>query len=1225
MARRIFTVLTFLLFGGLKVGAQVSSGEIQGKVIDSETGEPVPFANVVAQQDGETVSGDETNAKGKYSIKPLSSGSYTIIASYTGYQKRRVEGVQVSQGDIAFVDVNMTSTDVTTEEVEITDYKNPLVKKTTGPDDVTSKEEIQKLPGRSASEIATTVGGVYQSPGGGELNIRGSRGNATDYYIDGIKVRGSANLPQSAIENVSVTTGGVPAMYGDATGGIISISTRGPRNDYAGSIEGVSSGFKAGDDVYGLDSYGYNLVEGNISGPIWKDSTENGEKSIIGFMLSANYTHQVDRRPTALPNWVIRDDVKDSLIENPLRRGGENQGAFQNAEFLTQDDFRQQDWRPNAGQHELSLSGKIDVNTGETTNLTFGGNFNYNRRRGTPYNFSAFNYDNNPLFTDTDWRAFAKFSQRLNTDSDQEEGDASTLENVYYQLQVDYSKETARREDMTHGDDFFKYGYIGKFTTHRQRTYAYQNNEYKVHTGFQDTLVEFEPSDENRAMAAVTRQFYELYDNPEGRYDNFNNIRQNNGLLNGDQPSQVYDIWTNVGTRYNSFQKQNNSQLRFTGRGSADLGDHALQIGFEYEQRVDRGWGINPVGLWTRMRQLTNFHLEELNTNDSILSQDGQYTQVDFQRNVGSDQRYFDRQLRESLGLPERGRDYIQVDSLSPDRFSLDMFSADELHNQGDNLVSYHGYDHTGDQIDGDPTLEDFFYATEDGTSDANGGGVNTRPIGAYRPIYMAGYIMDEFTLDDIVFNVGVRVSRFDANQQVLKDQYLLKPAYTVGERPDFGGGHPATVGEDAVIYVNDAGDPSSVNGYREGDTWYNASGEVVNDPSVITGATGIQPYLVEPDQQVGNSEISPDAFEDYTPQVNILPRIAFSFNVRDDASFFAHYDVLAKRPRGDITRMNPMDYFYLENRDENLNNPNLKPQKTIDYEVGFQQKLSNRSALKISAFYREMRNMVQITRVVQAYPQSYKTYGNLDFGTVKGLTLKYDLRKSRPTDNVRLKAYYTLQFAQGTGSDFETQQNLINSEQPNLRTVTPLNFDQRHQFTITGDLRFPERDYNGPTINGKKILKNTGLNIQSNFGSGTPYSALTYSIPEVSTSGAGTRAISGGINSSRKPWQFRVDAQIDRDIRLKFGGGDGEKQKVRNLNVYVRINNLFNNMNVTNVYGKTGNPDNDGYLSAARWQRRIEEQRSEEAYRDMYRMKVRNPFNYGIPRTIRLGARLDF
>jgi outer membrane receptor protein involved in Fe transport len=83
-----------------------------------------------------------------------------------------------------------------------------------------------------------------------------------------------------------------------------------------------------------------------------------------------------------------------------------------------------------------------------------------------------------------------------------------------------------------------------------------------------------------------------------------------------------------------------------------------------------------------------------------------------------------------------------------------------------------------------------------------------------------------------------------------------------------------------------------------------------------------------------------------------------------------------------------------------------LKPQRTIDYEVGYKQALNQSSALTISAFYREMRNLIQVIPVNYAYPVNYTTFGNIDFGTVKGLSVAYDLRR---TGNVRLTANYAV------------------------------------------------------------------------------------------------------------------------------------------------------------------------------------------------------------------------
>jgi hypothetical protein len=110
----------------------------------------------------------------------------------------------------------------------------------------------------------------------------------------------------------------------------------------------------------------------------------------------------------------------------------------------------------------------------------------------------------------------------------------------------------------------------------------------------------------------------------------------------------------------------------------------------------------------------------------------------------------------------------------------------------------------------------------------------------------------------------------------------------------------------------------------------------------------------------------------------------------------------------------------------------------------------------------------------------------------------------------------------------------------------------------------------------------------------------------------------------SRKPWNFRGDLQIDRNITLEFGK-ENSKKKTANLNVYLLMTNVFNTLNITNVYRATGNAGDDGYLNAARFQTSISTQNNEEVFRYYYAMKANNPYNFGIPRQIRLGVKLDF
>jgi hypothetical protein len=279
---------------------------------------------------------------------------------------------------------------------------------------------------------------------------------------------------------------------------------------------------------------------------------------------------------------------------------------------------------------------------------------------------------------------------------------------------------------------------------------------------------------------------------------------------------------------------------------------------------------------------------------------------------------------------------------------------------------------------------------------------------------------------------------------------------------------------------------------------------------------------------------------------------------------------------------------------------------------------------LKISAFYNEQRNMVQLMNVFEAYPNTYRTFGNRDFGTVKGLTVSYDLRR---TGNLRMTAAYTLQFADGTGSDATSAASLLTGLQtagiPNLRNVFPYSYNNRHAFAISADYRYGEgTDYNGPMIGDFKVLENTGLNVQTNIYSGSSYTSQNMITGDalLSPNAAG---ISGTLNGASLPWQYRLDVQLDRTIPLTFGEGDNKKATF--LNVYLRVTNLFNAMNVLGVYRATGNWNDDGYLAAAQYQTAIQNQLDEQSFRDYYMMKVQNPFNVSVPRTIRLGVKFDF
>ncbi len=1251
----ILSVLLTAVYGYSQGGL----GTIRGTVNDVETKEPIPFCRVVLKKDGNIKANANTDFDGKFQINSIEIGTYEVEVRNEAeqYQPYLLTGVVVSSNQIRFLDdIVLGKKTSEIEEVTVIAYKVPLINKDGGSSGGTvAREDIAHMAVRSASDVAATVGGVNKSETG-EMSIRGGRSDASYFFIDGIKVRGSSNLPKSAIEEVSVIVGGLPANYGDITGGVISITTRGPSAKYFGSAEVVSSGIyikgkdKDGYDgkVYGFDKYGYNLAEGMLSGPLWMQKDENGNKTkpLLGFLVSANITDQLDDRPLAGGSYRVKKDVRDALLATPLRPTASGNGTYNNANFLKASDFENSPWRMNARQTTVSGQGKIDVKTGPTVNLTFGGSMNYDSGTSYSRSNSLLNFSNFGMATNLDWRVFGRLTQRFSNDK---EGSSSKVKSAFYTLMVDYGQTNYNSYDPNHKYSIFDYGHVGTFTTSKRPSYAFDSKTSSwVQDGTKDVKVDFVPSQTNAALAAITTQYYSIYkDKPFGNYENLNQIVQGNALRNGDEPNSVYDVWSNLGTPYNSFAKMQNSQFRFSGSGSVNIGDHSLTLGFEYEQRVDRGWtsgsstggGSNgPIGIWTTARLLANSHIKELDKNLATISDSGAFKVVSYEQlnagyaaahdgvfggqKNGDQQSFFDYNLRKKLGLNPAGKDFIDIDRYDPSTFTLDMFSADELLNSGNSYVSYWGYDQTGKKVRGNTDINKYF-----NEYDENGN--YKRFVGAFQPVYMSGYIMDKFAFNDLVFNVGLRVDVFNANQPVLKDPYLTYEAHTVSEAKQILSNDPSktwlssipsSMGDDYTVYVNDVNNPSSINGYRKGTVWYNAQGLEVSTPKLIEGSGGIAPYLIDPSQKTPKAT----AFENYKPQVNVMPRIAFSFPISDEASFFAHYDILTKRPTSN-GRFDPFNYQFMGSRSAIIDNPNLKPETTIDYEIGFQQVLSKTSSLKINAFYREQRNNVQLINVLDAYPTTYKTYGNRDFGTVKGTTFTYDLRR---TGNIRMTVAYTLQFANGTGSDENSGSNiltgLINAGYPNLRAIFPYSYDQRHAFAITMDYRYGEgKDYNGPVIQGKEIFKNTGLNLVSNVYSGNPYSSQNFITNEGAFSPQ-SAGMSGTTNGSRLPWSYKLDLQLDRTFNLKIGK-DENKKKVTFLNVYIRVTNLLNQQNRINVYRATGNWNDDGYLAAAASQTSIQNQLDEQSFRDYYAMKVQNAFNISVPRTIRLGIKFDF
>jgi hypothetical protein len=223
-------LLIAALIGTGQLALAQSSGTVRGTITDNE-GAPLFGAIVRVMDDSTYITGASTDPDGNYTIKDITPGYYDLEVAYTGMAKQRIRKVNVDPEQVAYVNTKMKSADNTLNVVVIEEkvYEKTIVNPLYTTMTAIRHDQIEKIPVTPGDIIQIVVGitpGVLATDDGKDLYVRGSRRGSTQYIIDGNKVMGSPDVPGLGIEGIEVLTGGVPAEYGDCTGGIVIITTK---------------------------------------------------------------------------------------------------------------------------------------------------------------------------------------------------------------------------------------------------------------------------------------------------------------------------------------------------------------------------------------------------------------------------------------------------------------------------------------------------------------------------------------------------------------------------------------------------------------------------------------------------------------------------------------------------------------------------------------------------------------------------------------------------------------------------------------------------------------------------------------------------------------------------------------------------------------------------------------------------------------------------------------
>lgn len=1231
-----------LLFGFILVSCAglVAQTTIEGKVKDAETGEPIALGAVALYRSGVLIVGTETDLDGNYFISDVQPGTYEMEASYTGYASQRLTGIVIQAGKTNRINFAISDdAQLLDLGVEIKAYKVPLIEidNTTQGTTVTA-EKIRALPTKQVNAIAATAAGI-SSRDGGDISVRGSRSNETVYFLDGVRVSGNL-IPQSEIEQLQVVVGGIEARYGDVTGGIISLTSRGPSDKITGSVEVEKS----------LDGYGYNLLSANVSGPILRNSKG---QSILGYRFSGQYRNVADNSPSAVGVWRAPESLIRQLEQNPTYSIGSTR--FPSLETKHTSDLGSPfKARPNDENIDLDLTGRIDIKLANNIDVQLSGNYNDRKDRFTPgssgvsgsgSSWALLNWVNNPYQYSNTYRGNFRLTHKIGRqsgDAGEDKSSSNGIRNFSYTVILGYQKGKSRTEDFRHQDRLFDYGYFGKTERKWDPVYGFFDEVRNGTLNGQGVGPFF------YGLLGYRENVGEYTLNPNinpvlGSYNAINGVNVN-GLLDQNINSVWNNLFANVGQVYNSYNKSDNDRYSLnltTGfdlfPGGSEKGRHNIQLGFLYEQSINRNWGISPFDLWNVADLQANGHINGVDTSKILRLETvnipglgpSEVPVYETFLNINTDNKFY-RSVRNLKNLSDH--DYVNVWNLDPSQLSLNMFSASELINR-QGLIDYSGFDYLGNKLGADVRFDDFFTSRDADNR-------RTFVVAPFQPIYGAVFLQDKFSYKDIIFRLGVRMDYYDANTKVMRDPYALYEIESAKSYFDRTGlQKPTSVGDDYNVYIESEENPT-IKAFRKGDQWFLPNGTAVSGGNVIYQGGLVYPSYAGISKETGRQERqlniqasgqdelgrvykSEYSFVDYKPQVNFMPRLAFSFPISDDAGFFAHYDVLYQRPPSN-SFSSALDFYFWEDaarinpNGSPMNNPNLRPVRTVDYEAGFQQKLSEVMAFKMSAYYKEMKDLIQqrVLANVAAPLNTYKIFDNLDFGTVKGFSFTLDRRR---TNNLELSATYTLQFADGSGSDANSS-NGINTRGP-IRNLIPLSFDERHRITAVIDYRYGSgKAYDGPRIGSVNILEDFGINITSFLVSGQPY---TKNSDPAQFGGSG---YAGSINGARLPWNFTTDLNVQKRFPITV---NTEKNKKLWFNAYFRVQNLFNTKNIVNVYKFSNDAENDGYLQSSFGQDRIkgvvDTNRDVSAFLDAYGWRLLAPGNFTLPRRMYLGVILDF
>jgi outer membrane receptor protein involved in Fe transport len=361
---------------------------------------------------------------------------------------------------------------------------------------------------------------------------------------------------------------------------------------------------------------------------------------------------------------------------------------------------------------------------------------------------------------------------------------------------------------------------------------------------------------------------------------------------------------------------------------------------------------------------------------------------------------------------------------------------------------------------------------------------------------------------------------------------------------------------------------------------YFNSKGQVLVDPADPNINIPLRPGL----DSLTLAQREPYFYKDATPKMQLSPRFGVSYPISVNGVVHFSY--------GHFLQIPTFQYLYnggaykvpeTGSTSTPFGNPDLQPERTVMYEIGFRQQFMDDFVVDATGFYRDVRDWVTAGVPIPTYNGvTYSVYTNKDYENVRGVTINFSKRFS---NHYSIDLNYTYQVAEGSNSNPDDAFNAALNNQAPVIFLSPLDWDQRHNLNL--NILVGDKTWN--------------VSLLTKYGTGLPYT------PSV-TQATADRGLSTGFqpNIYNLPAQFDNDLYVNKTFSI-FGS---------DFTAYLKVFNLFDARNIVNVFGDTGEPN---------FTTSVENVGYDPARPNTVADYIRYPWFYAAPRSVQTGIQLSF